>query len=85
VNGKLVNGLIICFVDCDLWSASGNQAGDDEIIHCLMVGIWQDLGESYREVFCLILRTYRISDKEYFERIGLSVLSSAEAGFSEVV
>jgi hypothetical protein len=81
VNGKLMNGLIVCFVDYDLWSASGNQVGDNEIINCLMVGTWQDPGESYREVFCLILRTYRISDEEYFERIGLLVLSSAEGGF----
>jgi len=85
VNGKLVNGAIVCFVDYDVWSASGHQVGDNETIHCLMVGTWQDPEKSYGEVFYLILRSYRISDEEYFERIGLLVLSSGQGGFSEVV
>ena len=85
VNGKLVNGAIVCFVDNDVWSASGHQVEDNETIHCLMVGTWQDPRKPYGEVFYLILRNYGVSDEEYFERIGLLVLSSAHGGFSEVI
>jgi hypothetical protein len=82
VNGKPVNGLILCFIDYDLWSASGHQVADNETIHCLMVGTQRprlrDPENPYGKVFYLILRSCTISDEECLERIGLLVLSSAE-------
>jgi len=58
--------------------------GDNET-YCLMVGTRQDPKKPDREVFYLILRSYRISDQDYFDRIGLFVLSSGQGCFTEEV